>query len=157
MASMMVVVLSLITFCMQTIPYFNKYRKIFECFEFFYCAVFTLELLIRVSCCPSFKILFTDPLTYVDIISTLQFYIGFLSSSKSLDILFITRLIRIFRLFRFFKRLTGMQVIAQTLKASIKELMLMSLLMIIPVIIFSTVIYYAEKVVFLILSEYIIV
>ena len=55
------------------------------------------------------------------------------------------RLIRIFRLFRFFKNLSGMQVIYQALKSSAQELCLLIILMLIPMLIFSTLIFYAES------------
>ena len=53
-------------------------------------------------------------MTWIDIISTAQFYISFLARTQAFDFLFVTRLLRVFRLFRFFKNLSGMQVSART-------------------------------------------
>ncbi|XP_065675410.1 potassium voltage-gated channel subfamily C member 1 [Hydra vulgaris] len=143
--SMVVIIASMITFCLQTVPRFFKYQRTFELLEYIYCAIFTVEFFTRLACCPSYKSFFRSILTYVDFVSTIQFYISFVLKTSSFDFLFVTRLIRIFRLFRFFKQLSGMQVIAQTLKASMNELMLLFLLVMIPMVIFSTLIYYAEK------------
>ncbi|XP_065675254.1 potassium voltage-gated channel subfamily C member 1 [Hydra vulgaris] len=143
--SMMVIITSITTFCMQTVPRLFKYRVLFEYLEYCYCCIFTIEFFLRLACCPSYIAFFCSSLTYIDIISTLQFYIVFFAKVHALDFLFVFRLIRIFRLFRFFKQLTGMQIIVQTLKASMNELMLLLLLVTIPMVIFSTLIYYAEK------------
>nr|XP_047133800.1 potassium voltage-gated channel subfamily C member 1 isoform X2 [Hydra vulgaris] len=143
--SLMVIVASLVTFCMQTVPRFFKYARTFDLLEYIYCGIFTVEFIIRLICCPSYKSFFRSALTYIDFLSTIQFYISFIMKTKDFDFLFVTRLIRIFRLFRFFKQLSGMQVIAQTLVASMNELMLLLMLVTIPMIIFSTLIHYAEK------------
>ena len=143
---MFVIITSITTFCMQTVPRFFKHQRLFDHLECCYCFIFTLEFLTRLVCCPSYMAFFSSSLTYVDLISTLQFYIAIFVKVHTLDFLFVFRLIRIFRLFRFFKQLTGMQIIVQTLKASMNELMLLSLLVTIPMVIFSTLIYYAEKV-----------
>ena len=87
-------------------------------------------------------------MTWIDFVSTVQFYFSFFGGTEKfgyLDFLFVLRLIRIFRLFRFFKNLSGMQVIAQTLKASANELFLLVLIVSIPMVIFSTLMFYAEK------------
>ena len=134
------------TFCLSTMEYYSEQRWIFAILERVYCCFFTLEFLTRLACCPSYKKFFKSPQTYIDIISTLQFYINFLSKTVALDFLLAFRLFRMFRLFRFFKKLSGMQVIAQTLKASLNELMLLVLIFLIPMVIFSTLLYYSERV-----------
>ena len=145
---MMVIILSITTFCLQTMEYFKEQYSIFQKLEYFYCALFTLEFAVRLLCCPSFKNLFLSVMTWIDFVSTVQFYFSFFGGTEKfgyLDFLFVLRLIRIFRLFRFFKNLSGMQVIAQTLKASANELFLLVLIVSIPMVIFSTLMFYAEK------------
>lgn len=143
---MIVIVLSLATFCMETMDYFTEQKPLFERLEYIYCAFFTLEFIVRFLCCPSLKEFFKSAMTWIDFVSTMQFYISFFAHTNALDFLFVSRLIRIFRLFRFFKNLSGMQVIGQTLKASANELFLLVLIVLIPMIIFSTLVYYAEQV-----------
>ncbi|XP_057299804.1 potassium voltage-gated channel protein Shaw-like isoform X2 [Hydractinia symbiolongicarpus] len=145
LVSMSVIVLSLATFCMETMNYFTEQKPLFERLEYIYCAFFTVEFIVRFLCCPSLKEFFKSAMTWIDFVSTMQFYISFFAHTNALDFLFVSRLIRIFRLFRFFKNLSGMQVIGQTLKASANELFLLVLIVLIPMIIFSTLVYYAEQ------------
>ncbi len=118
----------------------------FVVLEYFYCAFFTVDFVIRLCCCPHIGKFFQGPMTWIDLASIIQFYINFFANSNVLDFLFVLRLVRIFRLFRFFKNLSGMQVIGQTLKASATELFLLILILLIPMVIFSTLVYFAEKV-----------
>lgn len=143
---MVIIILSILTFCLQTVPVFAKHEAAFDKLEYFYCAYFSLEFVVRMSVCPSIKQFVKSPMTWIDFVSTMQFYYNFCTEQKTLDFLFVSRLIRIFRLFRFFKNLSGMQVIAKTLKSSAQELCLLAILMCIPMLIFSTLMYYAEKV-----------
>lgn len=88
-------------------------------------------------------------MTWVDITSVIPLYISVSSSeevSGGWTFLFVLRLIRIFRLFRFFRAMSGMQVIGHTLKASARELFLLVLMLLIPMVIFSTLVFFAEKV-----------
>lgn len=142
--SLVIILMSLTTFCAETVTYFKEEKPIFERLEYFYCAFFTIELILRLFCCPSRTRYFKSMMTWIDIISTAQFYISFATATDTFDILFITRLLRVFRLFRFFKNLSGMQVIAQTLKASANELLLLCIIVFIPMVIFSTIVFYAE-------------
>ncbi|XP_066918143.1 voltage-gated potassium channel KCNC1-like isoform X2 [Clytia hemisphaerica] len=143
--SLVIILMSLTTFCAETVKYFEEEKHIFGQLEYFYCAFFTLELLLRLWCCPSKKKYFKSAMTWIDIISTAQFYISFIADTHAFDVLFVTRLLRVFRLFRFFKNLSGMQVIAQTLKASANELLLLCIIVFIPMVIFSTCVFYAEQ------------
>lgn len=143
--SLAVIILSIATFCLETMERFKKDRQIFEHLEYFYCVFFTFEFVIRLLCCPSLKDFFKNAMTWIDLISTVQFYVSFIWKLDVLDFLFVSRLIRIFRIFRFFKNLSGMQVIGQTLKASANELFLLLLIVTIPMVIFSTLMFYAEK------------
>ena len=135
------------TFCLETMPSFKDSKHIFDDIEIFYCIFFTIDFLLRLICCPQKKLLLTNILTWIDFIATLQFYIGFIAQNNVLNFLFMFRLLRIFRLIRFFKDLTGMLVIGQTLKASAKELLLLGLILFVPMMIFSTMIYHAEQVI----------
>ena len=146
-AIIFVILASMTTFCLETMPSFKDSEHIFDDIEIFYCIFFTIDFLLRLTCCPQKKLLLTNILTWIDFIATLQFYIGFIAQNNVLNFLFMLRLLRIFRLIRFFKDLTGMLVIGQTLKASAKELLLLGLILFVPMMIFSTMIYHAEQVI----------
>ena len=78
--------------------------------------------------------------------SVVPFYTNMIWRVDYLNGFLVVRLFRIFRLFRFFRFMSGMQVIGHTLKASARELMLLVLILLIPMVIFSSLIYYTEKV-----------
>lgn len=84
-------------------------------------------------------------MTWVDLLSVIPLYISLFSRVEEIDFLFVLRLVRIFRLFRFFRTMSGMQVIGHTLRASARELFLLILILSIPMVIFSTLLYYAER------------
>ncbi|XP_047123164.1 potassium voltage-gated channel subfamily C member 3 isoform X1 [Hydra vulgaris] len=143
--SVSVVMISILTFCLSTMSYFNDQKKIFSILDYIYCCYFTIELLVRLTCCPSYIKIFKSVQTYIDIVTTLQFYIEFIFNSSSVGFLQAFKLLRMLRLYRFVKNINGMRIITQTLKASVKELMLLLAIFLLPMIIFSTLLYYSEK------------
>ena len=53
--------------------------------------------------------------------------------------------IRVLRLFRFFRLSSGLEVLKHTMIASSKEIMLLLLLLMIPVTLFATIVYFCER------------
>ena len=146
------IVLSVATFCLESISVLREnYKGMFQGMEYFYLVWFTADFLARLCSCPSLPEFFKTFMTWVDITSVVPLYINVAATdvsdvSETLTFLFVLRLIRIFRLFRFFRTMSGMQVIGHTLRASARELFLLVLILLIPMVIFSTLVYYAEKV-----------
>lgn len=146
MISLIVIVLSVLTFCLESIKVLkSKYESMFQGMEYFYLVWFSADFLARLCSCPSLVEFFKTFMTWVDITSVVPLYVN-LSNSGALTFLFVLRLIRIFRLFRFFRTMSGMQVIGHTLRASARELFLLVLILLIPMVIFSTLVFYAEQV-----------
>lgn len=111
-------------------------------------AAFTLELLIRLIFCPNKLSFFKKPMNWIDFGAILPFYLQlFLSKSniKTIVVLRVVRLIRVFRIFKLSRHSYGLQILGHTLKSSCSELFLLVFFLSIGVIIFSSVIYYAEK------------
>ena len=123
----------------------GEYHSVFNGLEYFYCIVFTLEFVARFATCPCRVQFFKEAMTWVDMLSIMPLYIRFANPKTKLDFLFVLRLVRIFRLFRFFRTMSGMQVIGHTLRASARELFLLVLILLIPMVIFSTLVFYAEQ------------
>lgn len=147
MVSLIVIVLSVLTFCLESIDILShKYHGMFEGMEYFYLVWFSADFLARLCSCPSLIEFFKTFMTWVDITSVVPLYVNLASPGGTLTFLFVLRLIRIFRLFRFFRTMSGMQVIGHTLRASARELFLLILILLIPMVIFSTLVFYAEKV-----------
>ncbi|OAF68179.1 Potassium voltage-gated channel subfamily A member 5 [Intoshia linei] len=64
--------------------------------------------------------------------------------SQSFAILRVIRLVRVFRIFKLSRHSKGLQVLGQTLKASVNELCLLVFFLFIGVILYSSAIYFAE-------------
>ena len=87
-------------------------------------------------------------MNWIDLGAVLPFYIQlFLSSSdlKTIIVLRVVRLIRVFRIFKLSRHSYGLQILGHTLRASFSELFLLAFFLSIGVIIFSSIIFYAEK------------
>jgi hypothetical protein len=62
----------------------------------------------------------------------------------SFAILRIIRLVRVFRIFKLSRHSKGLQILGQTLKASVRELALLIFFIMIGVVLFASAVYYAE-------------
>ncbi|RMX58360.1 hypothetical protein pdam_00012525 [Pocillopora damicornis] len=104
---------------------------------------FTLEFLLRLAFCPS-KFQFAKKLqNWIDLLVIIPLYLLLVFERTTLiEVLNTTRIVRIFR---FFKLLYDLQILGKTVKASRHQLGLLLLILLIPVIIFSSLILYTER------------
>ncbi|EDO48067.1 predicted protein, partial [Nematostella vectensis] len=104
---------------------------------------FTLEFLLRLVFCPS-KLKFILTLqNWIDLIVIIPLYL-MLAMEKSF-VLDVLNTMRIVRIFRFFKLLYDLQILTKTVKASRQHLMILLIILMIPVIVFSSLVLYSEK------------
>lgn len=153
LVSLMFIILSVLAYCVQTLEQVsgNSTARVAMVIIEGVCGIwFTVEFTLRLATCPSKQDFVKQIMNWVDFIAIWPFYVRILTTSDyphgepriEYDILAICRL---FRLFRFFKVNLGFQILKQTMIASSRELMLLVLLLIVPVIIFASCAYLAEK------------
>ncbi|XP_045062775.1 potassium voltage-gated channel subfamily A member 10-like [Coregonus clupeaformis] len=116
---------------------------------------FFFELVVRFVVCPSKSDFFHNLMNIIDIVSIIPYFVTLVtelvttpdqnsSQNMSLAILRIIRLVRVFRIFKLSRHSKGLQILGQTLKASMRELGLLIFFLFIGVILFSSAIYFAE-------------
>lgn len=129
---------------------------------------FTFELIMRFVSCPS-KLTFSKSfVNIIDFTATLSFYIDLLLPSilqstvsyidekgnklsvpteqQNTDILEFFSIIRIMRLFKLTRHSAGLKILVQTFKASAGELILLVFFLLLGIVIFASLIYYAERI-----------
>ncbi|KAK0131907.1 Potassium voltage-gated channel subfamily A member 10 [Merluccius polli] len=188
LVSVMVIVISIFIFCLETLPEFREDNDFIPSLTqlingttdgsvpypppknllaylmdpFFIvetvCIIwFCFELGVRFVVCPSKSAFFNNIMNIIDIVSIIPYFVTLgtelattpdedLNSGQnmSLAILRIIRLVRVFRIFKLSRHSKGLQILGQTLKASMRELGLLIFFLFIGVILFSSAIYFAE-------------
>uniref|UniRef100_A0A8C2CSG9 Potassium voltage-gated channel subfamily A member 1 n=1 Tax=Cyprinus carpio TaxID=7962 RepID=A0A8C2CSG9_CYPCA len=116
---------------------------------------FTFELIVRFFACPSKPAFFKNMMNTIDVVSIIPYFItlgtemaedpeGGKEQAMSLAILRVIRLVRVFRIFKLSRHSKGLQILGQTLKASMRELGLLIFFLFIGVILFSSAVFFAE-------------
>ncbi|XP_072308198.1 potassium voltage-gated channel subfamily A member 2-like [Eucyclogobius newberryi] len=119
---------------------------------------FSFEFLVRFFACPSKAGFFGNIMNIIDIVAIIPYFITLgteLADSgqedgqpgqqaMSLAILRVIRLVRVFRIFKLSRHSKGLQILGQTLKASMRELGLLIFFLFIGVILFSSAVFFAE-------------
>ncbi|XP_058486631.1 potassium voltage-gated channel subfamily A member 10 [Solea solea] len=184
LVSVMVVVISIFIFCLETLPEFREDNdfllgvsrtingsvsraatKNFMSYvtdPFFIvetiCIIwFCFEVGVRFVVCPSKSDFFNNIMNIIDIVSIIPYFVTLgtelattpdddvnAGQNMSLATLRIIRLVRVFRIFKLSRHSKGLQILGQTLKASMRELGLLIFFLFIGVILFSSAIYFAE-------------
>lgn len=108
---------------------------------------FTFELVMRFTFCPDRIQYFKSPVNMIDIVATFSFYIDILLSNleTKADLEFFS-IIRIMRLFKLTQHSSGLKILMHTFRASAKELILLVFFLVLGVVIFAALIYYAERI-----------
>ena len=101
--------------------------------------------------CPDFLDFIRSSVNIIDFVATLSFYIDlvlahFASHLENADVLEFFSIIRILRLFKLTRHSSGLKILLQTFRASAKELMLLVFFLVLGIIIFASLVYYAERI-----------
>ncbi|XP_016340450.1 potassium voltage-gated channel subfamily A member 1-like [Sinocyclocheilus anshuiensis] len=177
--SVIVITISIITFCLETLPEFRDERELpvtsraingtqerpsltfsdpFFIIETTCVIWFTFELFVRFFACPSKSEFSKTIMNIIDITSIMPYFITLGTElveqqgqehnngqqAMSLAILRVIRLVRVFRIFKLSRHSKGLQILGQTLKASMRELGLLIFFLFIGVILFSSAVFFAE-------------
>ncbi|XP_076989686.1 potassium voltage-gated channel subfamily A member 7 [Tamandua tetradactyla] len=115
---------------------------------------FSFELLVRLAACPSKAAFFKNVMNLIDFVAILPYFValgtelarqrGVGQPAMSLAILRVIRLVRVFRIFKLSRHSKGLQILGQTLRASMRELGLLIFFLFIGVVLFSSAVYFAE-------------
>lgn len=161
--SLVIILLSIVVFCVETMPGLNdsprtdanetkpaepgKNKHVFFVLNAICSSWFTFEYVIRFIASPN-KIRFLKAiLNTLDLLSILPFYVSLIvpeESADSIDILRVMRVIRVCRIFKLTRHSKGLHVLGKTLYASVNELIMLMLFLVIGVILFASAAYYAE-------------
>ena len=130
-----IVLLSIVLFCIETLPMFQerddtgetKDHEVFFTIESACIAWFTLEYIIRFATSPNKWRFVLGVLNIIDLVAILPFFISFGldgedSNVSSMAVLRAVRLVRVFRIFKLSRYSTGLQILGMTLRASMGEL-----------------------------------
>ncbi|XP_078341953.1 potassium voltage-gated channel subfamily A member 1-like isoform X2 [Crassostrea virginica] len=159
--SVVITVLSIILFCVETVPSLSSrdcingkpnFADPYFILETLCTAWFTYEVFIRLFSCPSKIKYFKDFQNLVDITAVIPYYVtlsnllspdGCDGGSAGTSLAFL-RVIRLVRIFKLTKHSAGLQVLILTFKASVEGLLLFLVAIFVCILLFSSAIYFAE-------------
>ena len=148
---MFFIIISVTTFCMETITYFEDHESdqyfALYCVETTCVVWFTIEFTMRFVSCPNKVEFIRNIMNWIDLCAIMPYFVvlGLSQHVKTIVILRVVRLIRVFRIFKLSRHSYGLQILGYTLRSSCRELFLLVFFLSIGVVIFSSLIFYAEK------------
>ena len=101
--------------------------------------------------CPNKWDFLKSSVNVIDYVATLSFYTDLVlqqlvSHIKNADVFEFFSIIRILRLFKLTRHSSGLKILLQTFRASAKELMLLVFFLVLGIVIFASLVYYAERI-----------
>ncbi|KAI5619492.1 potassium voltage-gated channel subfamily S member 2-like [Silurus asotus] len=161
LVSIIVVLISIATMCINSIPEYQVYDDsgqliedpTMQALEILCICWFTFEVVTRMVLAPNRRKFFLHPLNVIDIVSVLPIYITlifdlFAGSESELEnigkIVQVLRLMRIFRVLKLARHSTGLRSLGATLRHSYREVGILLLYLAVGVCVFSGVAYTAE-------------
>eukprot|EP00803_Ostreobium_quekettii_P010940 evm.model.scf_1031.4 EVM.evm.TU.scf_1031.4 scf_1031:27261-34478(-) len=149
---LMFIIVSSVTFCLETIPDLAtaSRRNVFRAIEISSVTLFTVEYGIKLATADRTMEFFWNIFNLVDLAAILPFYVevaldfsGVLGQTR---ILRVTRLVRVFRVLKLGSKINRMQVVFQAVLESMDILGMLLFLLLLTLVFFSSLMYFAEKV-----------
>lgn len=119
-------------------------------------AFFTAELTLRLFVAPDKRHFFRNVMNIIDILALLPLYVQItldivdehncVKNSKAvIELIFVLRIVRICRIFHLVRHYRALQILVQAISASMQELLMLFIFLLIGTLVFSTLIFYAER------------
>ena len=121
------------------------------------CTVFfSVELVLRFVFSPNKRQFIISPMNITDLLALVPLYVTvifeawnlqacYLNEQFVIEIMFTLRIFRMLRVFHLVKHYQALEVLVYALRASLQELMMLFIFLLIAMLIFATMIYYAER------------
>lgn len=155
---MALILISVVTFCLETLPEFHKKNMLFWfTIETFCIAIFTAEFLLRIASAPNTCKFMYDIYTIIDIGAIFPYYLevgidlqdgvmfNVSEASFSAAFLRVFRLLRVLRVFKMARYLSWMKLFTVSIKQSLPPLGMFLFFVAIVITVFACFIYYLEK------------
>lgn len=146
--SLVFVVVSVISLCADTDSHVKENsigQMVIKVIDIVCGIWFTAEFIMRCVTCPNIVEFSKQSLNWIDFIAIIPFYLNFILGRGNIvsEILVLGRMLRLLRFFN--KMSLGFQILKHTLVASSKEMFLLLLLVMIPVLIFAGILHLCEN------------
>ena len=128
-------------------PCGERYVEIFFCLDTACVMIFTAEYTLRLYAAPDRYKFMRSVMSVIDVVAILPYYIGLgITDNKDVSGAFVTlRVFRVFRIFKFSRHSEGLRILGYTLKSCASELGFLLFSLTMAIIIFATIMFYAEK------------
>nr|XP_020480950.1 potassium voltage-gated channel subfamily D member 2-like [Monopterus albus] len=125
----------------------ERYELAFFCLDTACVMIFTVEYLLRLLAAPSRFKFVKSVMSIIDVVAIMPYYIGLvMRDNEDVSGAFVTlRVFRVFRIFKFSRHSVGLRILGYTLKSCASELGFLLFSLTMAIIIFATVMFYAEK------------
>ncbi|XP_073397321.1 A-type voltage-gated potassium channel KCND1 [Dendrobates tinctorius] len=133
--------------CLKDLPCGEKYMTAFNCMDTACVLIFTFEYLMRLFAAPSRCKFMRSVMSIIDVVAIMPYYIQLvMPENDNVSGAFVTlRVFRVFRIFKFSRHSQGLRILGYTLKSCASELGFLLFSLTMAIIIFATVMFYAEK------------
>ncbi|XP_035487125.1 potassium voltage-gated channel subfamily D member 3-like [Scophthalmus maximus] len=131
----------------KDMPCGERFTVAFFCMDTACVMIFTVEYLMRLFAAPSRYRFMRSVMSIIDVVAILPYYIGLvMTNNEDVSGAFVTlRVFRVFRIFKFSRHSQGLRILGYTLKSCASELGFLLFSLTMAIIIFATVMFYAEK------------
>lgn len=125
----------------------DTFKVAFFCLDTACVMIFTAEYLLRLYAAPFRCKFMRSVMSVIDVVAIMPYYIGlFIKDNDDVSGAFVTlRVFRVFRIFKFSRHSQGLRILGYTLKSCASELGFLVFSLAMAIIIFATVMFYAEK------------